>query len=70
MHTNGIYLPQNNKDAELNLFGMTFKFTVGKKIDFLSISNLLSLISEYRPALFEIFENENIKSIDYVKRLF
>jgi hypothetical protein len=70
MHTNGTYLPQNNKDVELNLFGKAFKFTVGKKVNYLSIGTLLSLISRYKDAIFEIFENKNIKSIDYVKRLF
>jgi len=70
IHTNGIYLPENNKDVDLNLFGMMFKFTVGKKVDFLTMKILLSLISEYNTAFFEIFENEKIKSIDYIKRLF
>ncbi len=70
IHTNGIYLPENNKDVALNLFGTTFKFTVGEKVAFLTMGNLLSLISAYNTALFEIFENAKIQSIDYVKRLF
>lgn len=67
-HSNGIFFPENNKDARVTLFGKKYEFKVGEKIDFITLPLLLKLVEEYNKAIFDIVTSSEIVTIKYVKR--
>jgi len=68
IHTNGVFRPTNNQDKSITFLDKQYNFVCGEKINFQSYELLLNLVSQYKVALVNIFEDENIISLAHVER--
>jgi hypothetical protein len=68
IHTNGVFRPTNNRDKSIMFLDKQYNFVCGEKINFQSYELLLNLVSQYKVALVNIFEDDNIISLPHVGR--
>lgn len=68
IHTNGVFLPEDEHDAYLAYKGEEFHFVVGRPIEWLNDQRAIWFIEELTRAMSEIVRSEAVKILDYCPR--
>jgi hypothetical protein len=68
IHTNGVFLPDNLEDQQVQCAGETFSFEYGKVVEWLNDQRAVWFIEQLVEALHQIVRSAQVSSIDYCPR--
>jgi len=69
MHNNGLFMPANNKDQTIKYKSNTFKFEIGKPIDFVTTSFLVKVIPELLLAITMVISTSPVIDFEFIQEL-
>lgn len=65
IHNNGHYFPNHNTDKEYTFNGKQFKFSTGKVIDDVTMTDILAIVEFILDASIKLFEREDLATIKF-----
>ena len=68
IHTNGVFLPEDEQDVSLGYKEEEFHFEVGKPIEWLDDQRAVWFVAELTTAMSAIVRSEAVRSLDYCPR--
>ncbi|MFQ5902493.1 MAG: hypothetical protein ACE5JO_02270 [Candidatus Binatia bacterium] len=68
IHTNGVFLPEDQKDQEVQYGGETFSFEYGKVIEWLNDQRAVWLVEQLAEAVHEIVRSAQVSGLAYCPR--